>query len=1080
MKTLLRFLIPCLALCFLSPAHASDAGLDLLLLCGHAEMNFGAQPPLDARYQQMMADAGCRVTVTNERVTLTPEYLRQFNVVVYLNPSPFDGGGYFDAADWRSGPALLTVRRNVDTLRAYVEEGGGLLIVPALEELGMRTIESLQQLFAPYGLATAGATPRDTNQVWQAAEVMKGIPIYYGWTESFAQHPVSEGVRRIYYPSYCTRWDDNYTTIPLFPQDPAWVRLVDSSPNTRSYCRRGTMYDPHAPEIALPGLDHPAILVARDFGKGRVAVSGIGPFHLFYLTYNEKGRFAEANFVRIDGIAMEKGDGVTPSDLHTLLNNLYRWLAAPSTAAGMGGYDAAKGIAPGPLPYTLSNDYSLADRWAQDDPMVTGPVRPLRILVGAHSAVSDGTGTPAEWAKAAIAEGYQVVCFTEALEHLKKEQWPDFVAACAAASGPDVALMPGFDCDTDLDNRFLVIGKRALIREHLLTDDGRKLMWTGHLLIGMGDVQPVVARPQRLARVREKGALSPELYSHVPSVAVATYDRAGKLVDDGLFAYQALSDNGTHPYPVAVHEIYAPEDLSVASAAGLQNVVNCDTPSNAAFFFRQSHARSGGNPDRAYLSSGPVVDSFSITNWQASPWTVHLQAHSEAPITQVRVLDQRGEYRHFAPATNRLDIAWHGNQGAQHWFVTILEDAAGGRAILPVVRTLPASHVIRCTDRQNFFAVGLPAMEVSYSGRTRSAGRGPLLPEVPGVALAAEWCPKYRFPAFGPDFIIYESVYESTLVPGGRVPAADNDPIFNELPVPEFWAVRRFTAFMSGPKKVDARLQELTITLKQPLAATGEVWPVVMRVKPGSSCRLPDATGALLACKLPTNGAVELPAGAMVGDTLLLTALRADAKGAIGFPAVKDQTAPAGTVYHAQIVPFLTNEIEAARAALGLVGQAPFSLKLKQGKLQRHAVYLEIAAKENAAFGEVTSGPVPLLPQMPVRVSGVNPRWPVGSWRPGTPVQDGMYFEGVALLRLDVTQGGAFYLGNLLLADNPNLNLAFASAWVEDGALQVEVTNPTDKAITTTVHTPAAIKDHRVRSAKTTVPAGQTKVVSLP
>ena len=1058
----------------LPSAHA----LDLLLLRGHAEMNFGVQPPLDERYQQMLAEAGCRVTITNERVVLTPEYLRQFNLVVYLNPSPFDGGGYYDAADWRSGPALLTVRKNVDTLRGYVEQGGGLFIVPALEELGMRTVESLQVMFEPYGLETAGAVVRDTNRVWQAAEVMKGIPIYYGWTEALAQHPVNEGVRRIYYPSYCTRWDDNYTTIPLFPRDPSWVRLVDTAPEARSYCRRGTMYDPKAPEIALPGLDQPAILVARDFGKGRVAVSGIGPFHLYYLTYNEKGRFAEANFVRIDGIAMDKGDGTTPSDLHVLLKNLYRWLAEPSAAAGMGGYAGA--VQPGAIPYELSNDYSLGDRWSAEDPMVTGPVRPLRILVGAHSAVSDGVGSPAEWAAAAVKAGYQVVCFTEALEHLKKDAYREFVKACAAASGPEVALLPGLDCDTDLDNRFLVIGKRALIREHLLTDDGKKLMWTGHLLIGMGDVQPVVARPQRLAQVREKGMLSPELYSHAPSVAVATYDRAGALVDDGLFAYKALSDNGTHPYPVAVHEVYAPSELAVAATSGLQNVVNIDTPANAAFFFRQSHARSGGNPDRAYLSSGPVVESYAVTNWSSSPWSVRLQARSESPITEVRVLDQRGEYRRFAPGTNQVDLSWYGNLGAQHWMVTEIEDAAGGRAILPVVRNLPASHLIRCTDRQNYFAVGLPGMEVSYSGRTRSAGKGPFLPEVPGVTLAAEWCPKYIFPAFGPDMIVYDSVYETTLVPGGRPPAADNDPIFNELPVKEFSAVRRFTAFLSGPKKVDGRLHELTITLKQPLTAVGEVWPVVMRVKPGSAYRVNDAQGLLALHKLPTNGTVELPAGSMVGDTLLLTALRADAKGAIGFPAVAGTVVASGTTYHAEAVPVFTNELELARSALGLGDRAAFSLKLKSGRLDKHAVYVDLTAKECGVAGEVKAGATPILSRMPVRVAGINPRWPVGSWRPGEPVRDGLVLEGKVLLRLDVTKDGAFYLGNLLLADHPDVYLAFASAWGADGEVKVEVTNPKDKPVTTTLRTPAAIKDFRALKAKVTLAAGETRVITIP
>ena len=130
--------------------------------------------------------------------------------------------------------------------------------------------------------------------------------------------------------------------------------------------------------------------------------------------------------------------------------------------------------------------------------------------------------------------------------------------------------------------------------------------------------------------------------------------------------------------------------------------------------------------------------------------------------------------------------------------------------------------------------------------------------------------------------------------------------------------------------------------------------------------------------------------------------------------------------------------------------------------------------------GEVKAGATPIVSRMPVRVAGINPRWPVGSWRPGEPVRDGLALEGKALLRLDVTKGGAFYLGNLLLADHPDVYLAFASAWGADGEVKVEVTNPTDKAITTTIRAPDAIKDFRALKAKVTVMAGETRVITLP
>lgn len=1063
------------------PARGGKAGgpIEMLLLRGHAEMNFGEQPPLDERYRQKLVERGYRLTEASEQEVLTREFLNRFNVVVYLNPSPLYGGGYFDSSRWRGGPALLTVRTNALVLKQYVEEGGGLLFVPALEEIGTRTIESLRQLFAPYGLDTACAVPRDPARLWEAARIMKRIPICYGWTESFAPHPVTEGVHRIYYPSYCTRWDDNYTTIPLFPRDPAWVRLADTAPEAESVCRRGTIYDPKAPEIALPGLNHPALIVARAFGKGRVAVSGIGPFHLFYLTYSEKGVFAEANFVRIDGIAMEKGDGTTPSDLHRLLDHLYRWLAETATLAGLGG-GVADGLRPAPNPFG-TNDVTLADCDARHDPMITGAVRPHKILVGAHSGVSDGQGTPSEWAQAARRAGYDVICFTEAFEHLKRDAWDDYVRACAEASSPEVVVLPGLDFDTDLGNRFLVVGHLSRIRDHLLTPDGRKLMWTGHLLIGMGDSLAVAARPERMARARAEGALTPELYSHVAGVAVATYNAAGQAVDDGLAAYKVLVDNGTHPYPLAIHELTAPAQLEQA-LSGLQNYVDADTAEHAAFLFRQCHARSGANPDRAYVSSGPWVDAYRIDDWKSPCWAIQLMMHGAHAITNVTVLDQRGIFRQFRPGTAAVDLTWHGDAGAQEWFTVLADDDAGGRAILPALRTLTPYHVVRCLDRQNFFAVGLPVMEVSYTGRERSATRGPLKVEVPGVPLAAPFCPKYRFPLFSADLIVHDNAYETTLVPGGRVPEADNDPLFNELPIPEFSAVRRFFSFMSPRKVMDGRLHEVTVTLRSNLVAVGQAWPVVMKVKPGSKCGVPDAAGSIRVVALPRTNGIALPAGTVIGDSVLVSPLWADASGTIGFPARSGAVACAGTTFHAEAFTLpakdtrIVSNASEVVSALGLVAGSPAPVVLDQGHVVRHAVVLEAEAADHGVAGRILVTNAIVLHKLPLVVRGIHSRWPLGVWRPGEPIQPGAALDGVGRLALECAAGGAFYAGNLLMADHDEVYLAFTGTWEAGAEPDFEVTNPTDHPMTVTVRSPAALRDRAAVHVTLEVPAGQVVI----
>jgi hypothetical protein len=1065
------------------PATGGRAGkpIDVLLLRGHAEMNFGQQPPLDEQYQQQLLARGYRLTQAQEWQPLTSAYLQQFNVVIYLNPSPAFGGGYFDHTGWRSGPHLLTVRANQETLHRYVADGGSLFIVPALEEIGTRTTESLQLLFKPYGLTTECAVVRDPAHTYEAAKVLKVFPIDYGWTEQLAAHPVTDGVKRIYYPSYCTRWDDNYTTIPLFPTDPAWIRLAQSMPGAQSAWLRGTIYDPSAKWIPAPGRENPALLVARSYGKGRLAVTGISPFHLFYLTYSKTGAFAEANFVRVDGIAMDKGDGTTPSDLHRLLDNLYRWLAQGSLAAGMGGFDSEKGVqlaeAAG-----IDKETILADVWAEGDPATQGPVRPMRILVGAHSAMSDGAGTPAEWAQAAKAAGYDVVCFTEALDRTDIADWPRFVAACALASDATVTLLPGLDMGTDLGDRFLIVGHTGPVRTHLLTDDRKRLFWTGHMLLGMGDVLPIAARPGWLATKREKGALPPDLYSHCPGVAIATY-RDGRQVDDGLPAYKWLTDNASLPIPAAIHELYAPAELHRAVTAGLQNYVNADTAAHAAFYFRQGHASFGGNPARRYVSSGPRIASYAIDNWRSPTWKISLTAHAAQPITAVTARDQYGVYRQFRPNATTAAVAWSGNLAIQRWFLTEVTDAAGGTAYLSPLRTLPRLSTIRCMDRQNWFTP-LPWSDMVYTGRATRWSGGTAI-AVPGVTLTGGYCPKFQVVYSGEGYYIHEFTQDSTYVPDGRDPGADNSPIFHDVPIPEYAGRTRYISFMSG-KSIAFRQYQARVTVKTNLPQQGPVWPLIAKVTTGAPYVYTEpATGRRVEGTIPKDGWIDLPVGGVAGTLLALTPLRVTGAGQVGLACAAERTiAAAGTDYSASFLLIDPKKCDEIRQALGFDGPTPFSLALTQGTLDRVALYLHLTAKEGGIAGRVTGGKMPVLGWIPARLSGANSRWPVGVWTPspeaskvGT-LTHYDFLDGVALGRINVTADGTFYFGNLVRATKAELHLAFAADWTKDGTV-LEVHNPTPKRLTATITSPQAITDRKPITVTVTVPASGTVYVPV-
>ncbi len=578
-------------------------------------------------------------------------------------------------------------------------------------------------------------------------------------------------------------------------------------PGSTTEAFRSSIYDPNANWTPLDDWGEPGIVAARDFGKGRVAVAAISAWYLFYRTYSKDAQVTESHFGKFEGVAMSEGDGQTRSDLGVLLDNAYRWLAEPGLKAGMGGYDAQKGIQLPKEDHSFDDTF-LSDVWPSTgkDPMVKGPVRPMRVLVGARSAASDGEGTPAEWAAAARKAGYDVVCFTETFERLKHDQWAAFAAECVKESGDAVALLPGFDIETDLGDRFLIVGHFPPFRKHLLTPDG-KFFWTGHMMIGMGDVLPIAKRPGWLNTggtgiLPVAGRLPPDLYSHVSGIPIATY--AGdkqEQVDDGFFALKWHVDNGTIPQPLAVHEVTSPRQLAAAAATGLQCYVQSDTAANAAFYFRQGLTTFGGNPQRYYVSSGPHPDFYGIDDWQSPAWTMTLRAHAEQPITEVLVSDQFGPYRRFTPNAKEAKLTWHGDLGRQHWFITELRDATGGRAILSHVRTLPPFHYVRCMDRQNFF--GQRFEWLSYTGYMRPRFA---FVEVPGVKLASDICPKPQMPYAGNRYSILDFVLDAThvptgthwdpakkqVVPGGRRYGADNAPLFHDLPIPEYAARVRY------------------------------------------------------------------------------------------------------------------------------------------------------------------------------------------------------------------------------------------------------------------------------------------------
>ena len=1098
-RTILVFL--CLASALFNPMAKGEpqnsnvkpgkSGLvDMLFLRGNVEIGFGQPIPIDPEYLSKLEGAGYRVTVARDFNPLTLEYLRQFNTVVWINPSPFAAGSrYFGPDSWQGGLHMLTVKRNAEILRDYVSEGGGLLINPAIEEIGMPVSESHNELLKVYGIQTDCAQVRDKKHEVEFDRISKNFPIHVSWTEAMAEHPVNKGVRRIYYPAYTMRWDDNVTTMPLYPRDPAWIPFVKAMPEATASWYRGTPYENGHWKDA-EGRETPSIVAGRDYQKGRVAVISICHFHLFYFPYGDKKQHCECYFGAQEGKLMEKGFDGVPSDLSKLLDNLYRWLAEPGTKLGFGAYDEKTGVKLAEIPQQPVSNVS--EVWADKDPMNTGTVRPMKIMVGARSGYSGGKGSVKEYAEAGKKAGIDVIAFTETFENMNDADFIKFVGECKKYSDKDIFLLPGLDIEDKLGNRFLLLGKNTPVRAHLLVEKeadqpGKKLIWTGHMLLGMGEVLPVAAQPKRLDTLRESGRLPPDLYSHCPGVAVATY-RGDKKIDDGLFAYEWQLFNASIPIPVAVHEVYSPEELGVAARTGLQSYVNADTPEHAAFYFRQGHMSAGGNPMRYYVSSGPLIDSAGIDNWQSEHWTITVKARDDHQITDLEVFDQLVLYRHFKPDKKEISESWTGNLGRQQWFLIKLKDNAGGEAFLSPLRTLPERHFVRCLDRQNWFG-NLNFKFLTYTGRVRSLPATGATITLPGITLPADPCPRLQMKYIGPGYTVTDYIWDMTLVPGSAPTGADSAPMFNSLPN-EFYDGRIRHVFYSTPgirsNNPEIIQPVIDIRLLRKLKSSGPVWPIIGKaeqVKPGSPF-ISSSDGKNIEGTMPKGGYVDLAAGGSIGNIVALSPLRVSDKGLLGFSNPVDGAEfKEGTQYHAEYILADPKNISEIRKAIGFDGPLPFKMELRQGRLEKIELKAFCIGENYGIAGTVKGCGKECWwnekRQLPLWVEKINRNWPVGLWNAESgKIQSFGVFEGTAMGAIDVSRDSDFYFGNLLIASDERIRLGIASEWDAD-KIRIEVHNPSNEEISATITSPKAVTGRKAVNVSVKLAPGKTDYIEV-
>lgn len=1035
------------------------------------------KPRLDKTYAQDLSDSGYVFASANSREALDPDFLHRFNVFVLDE--------YMARTDGRD-PAAVNYRFNMANVKACVTNGAGLLW------FACHYVQGWNEEMRPWG-----ARVEDVGVVdWSTA--FGGWSSYASnslcWTENLGRHAVTKGLRRFYYPSGELSGTYNYITRPLHC-DKAWTPLVETS--SRSFL--GTTHPPHDKRWWIesePGRF--VIAAARPVGQGRVAVISINSDYFHREGYGGGSTVYEQHLGALDGTVLKAGNGEVPSDTWALMVRLYAWLAGASAAQGFGGYVQGDPVPPADPPPTAPEP---------------GPALRLRALIGAHSAYSDGSGTVAEYARAAQAHGYALLVFTERFDAFERQRWDAFVADCEQQTTEDFVCLPGFEMRDPDNNAFLLVAPPYYPHRAWLDPDGKRLA---------NPYLPNIAydRHMVIAHRPDSCPLPVERLKHFQGLSVYTY-RGDQLIDNSLSAFTWELKSASFPVPIVVHELFGPGEIAVAAATGFQQYMpEVDTVTGAVEAFCRIGMWTVPQP---MIGEGPIIERLGVVGdydprvqgpdplrpkWEQS-FRMELVVSNDVPIRHATLYDGYEPLRRWAPTGRVVQLAADLPFSHQYAPYAIVEDVKGRRALRSDLWISPGGlkpragrfpGLFRCTDRQNWLGhvpmyytgAGLPLSDPYYGMRIAVRGTeegSGVFTSLPGSCMAAKWqVPFLDNHVVVTDYILDEKYVDSTFHDVGLAAL----PSRASKPTSVYAGRLRHMSFTQGLENEPwVALLEYELTLKrgvEPRDPAG-LFPALERTRGTALCAW-DGEGAFLTGRVDRAGhgqVVPVPRGSLGGGVIPLDDGFAVADGRIGrvLPGAPDYL-PAGTRLTGRfLVPGKSNQVgsydhvtrsfeeapEAWLRAMGFAGDTPYRIEMSRGTLGPIAFVAPMIPQEHGVAGRVTrAAEIPY--QVPMRITGLNRRWTAGSWREGEDIVYAGVFDDTAWPRLDVGKQGRFYAGHFLMADRLELVLAM-SAW-NAAAIAFEAHNPTAAAIEARVWTPPEVQGYKPFERTILVPPGQS------
>jgi len=720
---------------------------------------YGAEG-VDLQYLRELASQGFEVDYTDRLDELTRDRIRHYNVLVlFVTPDSLE------VCDNQNSSSPARNESFVSIVEEFVQNGGGVLLMPG--EMNIR-MQRLAALTDRWGARLPAERIIENNPNNVASMPHSAHATRLAFTDDIATSPVSNGVRSLWYP-----YEPTYLasmTNPLIVDD-RWQVVVRASATATT-----SPIDTHRSDAA-PGLitratpePRPPLMAIRTLGAGRVAL--IAEWPQFSVGSGTKWIF--------DRDVLERGLSGRPSDFGKLLSNTLGWLSVPSLeSAALGGWTMPPDRlqAPNAAPAIKAQYAAPAlayDRAALGHVELPPGRKFFRGLLGAKSSYSSGSGSVADYARAAREAGLDFVVFLEDFDHLSKEKLAALASDCARSSGPDLLLLPGFAVESNIGNHLFFFSPHPeWPPDEVLTGPHHNLLYvqeqnskgefTGFLTPFFTWVANAY-HPYKGQVGYYDFADSPHgmrLYdARLYSMVGLRFYRNGKSVEDLTDAYLLSAASTIAPTPVSVEEVSSPEDLvrearrghAMTYAAGS----SLDADASDGVFrtaLRWAHQYDGVP---VFVSSGPKILSwpacFRSATYGAEGFAPEraamespLVVTSEVGLDEIRIYNGPDLFRRFAldgARTFEQKLMLDGT--VQRNLVVVARDRRGGVAVSVARRSWAdgALAPVFCSDHINdchwlLLAHGPWSQALSNAPRLSLDVAGPTWDGGPPAAISA-------------------------------------------------------------------------------------------------------------------------------------------------------------------------------------------------------------------------------------------------------------------------------------------------------------------------------------------------------